>query len=92
LEFRAVLGTFVLVFLAELGDKTQLTTMLLAAKGSPHSVFVGALLAMALSVLLGVLAGNFTTQLLPTRVIHGFAGVLFIALGGLLLVGCFRGA
>lgn len=83
-----MIGTFTVIFLAELGDKTQLTTMLLAAQSrSPASVFVGAVMALALSSLLGVLFGEFVTKLVPVRVIHGVAGVMFIVLGGLLLAG-----
>lgn len=88
LNFRILISTFSLIFLAELGDKTQLATMMLAAQSkSPVSVFVGAAMALALTSLLGVMVGEFITDLVPARVIHSVAGVGFIVLGGLLLMG-----
>ena len=58
--WKIILTTFGLVFIAELGDKTQLSTMLLASKTkTPLSVFVGAACALVLSSLLGVFAGGF---------------------------------
>ena len=74
-------------FFAELGDKTQLTTMILAAQSrSPVAVFVGAALALAVSAL-GVLLGEFVTRVVPTRYIHFGAGVAFMAIGALLISG-----
>jgi putative Ca2+/H+ antiporter (TMEM165/GDT1 family) len=78
--------TFGLVFLAELGDKTQLTTMMVAAESSsPVSVFLGAVLALTLSTLLGVLLGSFLNQTIPPQYIKTGAGLAFIIIGGLLV-------
>ena len=85
---------FASVFLAELGDKTQLATLLFAsdARRSPALVFVAAAAALCLSTaiacLLGSLAGQYLTRV-PLKLI---AGVGFIAIGVWTLYGYFRGA
>ena len=88
MELRTIFGTLALIFLAELGDKTQLTTMLLAAQShSPWSVFIGAALALTLTSLLGMLAGQALMAVVPVRIIKMVAGGAFVLLGGLLLTG-----
>lgn len=83
-----MLSTFGLIFLAELGDKTQLTTMMLAAQSdSATAVFVGAAVALVLSALLGVVFGEAITRVVPQQYIHIGAGVAFIGLGLLLVTG-----
>lgn len=85
---RAILSTFLLVFIAELGDKTQLATMLLSAKSnSVVPVFIGASLALVCSSLIGVLAGTYLTRYIPPNLIQSCAGVLFIFMGILILMG-----
>lgn len=85
---KAFLTTFGLVFLAELGDKTQLATMLLVSQGqSAKTVFLGAASALVLSSLLGVFAGSWLVKLFPPNVLQTGAGIAFIAIGALLLVG-----
>lgn len=86
--WKTVLTTFGLVFLAELGDKTQLATMLLAARSeSPLSVFLGSATALVMSSLVGVLAGGIVTRLVPQHYIELGAGVAFVVLGLLLITG-----
>ena len=88
MDWKVILTTLGLIFVAELGDKTQLTTMMLAAQSdSAISVFVGAALALCLSALLGVVFGEVITRVIPTSVIHLGAGVAFIGLGILLVLG-----
>ena len=85
---KAILYTFFLVFIAELGDKTQLATMLLSAKSnSVWPVFIGASIALVLSSLLGVIAGAYITKLIPPHVIQYAAGILFIIMGIAILTG-----
>jgi putative Ca2+/H+ antiporter (TMEM165/GDT1 family) len=90
---RALITMFITIFIAELGDKTQLATMLFAAeKKTPAlTVFVasaGALvLGAALSVLLGMMAGKFLEQW-PLKLI---AGIGFLVIGGFAIVDYFRG-
>ncbi len=86
--WKTVLTTFGLVFLAELGDKTQLATMLLVAQNkSPLGVFLGSASALVASSLVGVLAGAVLTRLIPPSYIQIGAGVAFILIGALLVTG-----
>ena len=82
-SFGAVfLTTFTTVFLAELGDKTQLAALLLSAEsGKPVLVFVGASLALISSSLVGVLLGRWLSRVLPPQQLERLAGILMIGLG-----------
>jgi len=82
-SFGAVfLTTFTTVFLAELGDKTQLAALLLSAEsGRPVLVFIGASLALISSSLVGVLLGRWLSRVLPPQQLERLAGILMIALG-----------
>ena len=81
--FGAVfLTTFTTVFLAELGDKTQLAALLLSAEsGRPVIVFIGASLALISSSLVGVLLGRWLARVLPPQQLERLAGILMIGLG-----------
>lgn len=72
------------VFVAELGDKTQLATMLFAAKGevSRWQVFAAAAAALVVSTALGVFAGRFVTEFVSEVWLHRIAGVAFLMIGG----------
>ncbi len=86
--FNTFWTTFLTVFLAELGDKTQLATFLLAAKSSHRGlVFLGAAVALVTSSALGVLAGKLVGEYLPLSWIRLASGILFILLGLLILWG-----
>lgn len=86
--WKLILSTFFLVFLAELGDKTQLATMLLAARSSsPGSVFIGAALALVMSSLVGVMAGTAITRIIPPQCMQQAAGAAFVVLGVMLILG-----
>lgn len=77
-----------MIFLAELGDKTQLATLMLSARGhSPLPVFAGAALALVVLTLISALAGDAVAHALPLRLLHLVAGVAFVAIGVLLLFG-----
>ena len=78
--FLTVFGT---VFLAELGDKTQLATLLFAAKGEnpKWTVFAAASLALVATSALGVLAGTAISQHVSPKVLSWLAGLGFIAIG-----------
>lgn len=85
---KGILYTFFLVFIAELGDKTQLATMLLSAKSnSVMPVFIGASLALVCSSIIGVFAGAYLSKYVPPNYIQNTAGVLFILMGALILSG-----
>jgi putative Ca2+/H+ antiporter (TMEM165/GDT1 family) len=75
-------STATTVFLAELGDKTQLAALLLSAQsGRPFTVFVGASLALICSSLVGVLLGRWLSTVMPAHQLERAAGVLMVALG-----------
>lgn len=78
--FLTVLGT---VFIAELGDKTQLATMLFAAdrEVSKFTVFLAASAALVLASALGVLAGSALSEFINEKILHYIAGVGFVAIG-----------
>jgi putative Ca2+/H+ antiporter (TMEM165/GDT1 family) len=79
---------FGLIFLAELGDKTQLATLMLSANGRrPVPVFLGAALALVVVTLISSLLGDVVGRTLPVRMIHTAAGLGFLVLGGLLISG-----
>ena len=80
---RLLATVFATVFLAELGDKTQLATVLYAADAanSRWAVFVGAAAALVCSAALGVLAGGLVSQYLHPRVLSWIAGIGFVAIG-----------
>lgn len=88
MDVRPLLVTFGLVFLAELGDKTQLTTMMLAAQSrSTVLVFSGAAAALVLTSFLGVAFGEAITRLVPAQTIRLASGAAFVLVGGFLLLG-----
>ena len=80
---KTLLVIFGSVLLAELGDKTQLATMLFATDKSvrPVQVFVAAASALVLSTLLAVLFGSLVTRVIPASSLKLIAGLAFIAVG-----------
>ncbi|MCD6558359.1 UPF0016 family protein [Thermococci archaeon] len=82
-----VIYVFIAIFLAELGDKTQLATMAFAAKYGWAKAFIGAILGLALVNLLGAFIGDKIGDALPLEIIHKGAGVLFIVFGVLMILG-----
>ncbi len=87
MDWKLLASTFAAVFLAEMGDKTQLATMSLAAGGSRWAVFVGAALALVLTSAVAVLAGEVVARVVPPIWIRRGAGLLFLVLGALYLFG-----
>ncbi|MBX3616934.1 TMEM165/GDT1 family protein [Nitrosomonas sp.] len=83
MEYKILLTVFVTVFIAELGDKTQLATLLFAAdkEVSKLTVFVGASLALIATSAIGVLAGSFISEHISAKYLHYLAGVGFIVIG-----------
>ncbi|MFN5194197.1 MAG: TMEM165/GDT1 family protein [Cyanobacteriota bacterium] len=75
-------STATTVFLAELGDKTQLAALLLSAEsGRPVVVFIGASLALICSSLVGVLLGRWLSTLMEPHQLERAAGILMVSLG-----------
>ena len=76
-------SAFALIFLAELGDKTQLAVAGLASTQAVLPVWVGGTLALAFTSALGVWAGQTLLRRLPVHVLHRVSGILFLALAAL---------
>ena len=83
MDIRLFLTVISTVFFAELGDKTQLATMLYAAKspGSRWTVFAGSAIALVLASGLGVLAGEVVSRTVDARTLSRIAGAGFVAIG-----------
>lgn len=75
-----VAATFLLIFLAEFGDKTQIAVAGLGSTSEPSAVWAGATAALAVTSVLGVLAGRKLLKRLPLKWIHRISGVLFLLL------------
>ncbi len=82
-----ILAIFVAIFLAELGDKTQIATMAFASKYGWKTAFFGAILGLAAVNIIGALIGDKLGEMLPTAMIHKIAGVIFIVFGVLMIAG-----
>jgi len=83
MDLRLFATVFTTIFIAELGDKTQLATLLYAADAShpKFTVFVAAAAALVLTSALGVLGGAIISELVSPKVIRWVAGSGFIAVG-----------
>lgn len=88
-----ILGSaFLMIFLAELGDKTQISTFAFASESrSPLSVFLGAALALVLSSLIGVVLGGVVGKFVPERIMKFAAALVFLGFGAWTLVQAIRG-
>lgn len=83
MDWKIFLTIFAAVFIAELGDKTQLATMLFAAdkEANKYTVFVAASAALIVASALGVLAGTLLSEYINEKHLHYLAGVGFIGIG-----------
>ena len=83
MDIKILLTVFTVIFVAELGDKTQLATLLFAAdkEVSKLTVFAGASLALVVASGLGVLAGGVISQYISERYLNYLAGAGFVAIG-----------
>jgi len=88
MDWRVFGLVFVSVFVAELGDKTQLATMLFATDKeiSKLTIFIAASAALIVASGLGVLAGSLLSEYINEKYLHYIAGVGFIAIGAFTLV------
>jgi len=81
-----ILTAFLMILLAELGDKTQLVTTSLAAQhNAPLAVFTGSTLALWSVSLLGIFLGRQLIRVIPLATIHKAAAVLFLIFGAAVL-------
>ena len=88
MELKVFFTVFAAVFIAELGDKTQLATMLFAAdKGvSKWTVFLGASAALVVATAIGVIAGTLLSEFINEKYLNYLAGAGFILIGAFTLV------
>jgi putative Ca2+/H+ antiporter (TMEM165/GDT1 family) len=86
MDLKVLLTTFGMVFLAELGDKTQLATFAFAAGGKSRlAVFIGAAAALVLTSLIAVILGAAVSRVVPANYVKTGAGALFLILGAWML-------
>lgn len=82
MDWKLVATTFAAVFVAELGDKTQLATLSFASSGSSKlSVFLGSALALVATSALAVLGGEALSRVVSPLLLKRLAGALFVVLG-----------
>ena len=83
MDLKMLTTVFAAVFVAELGDKTQLATLLFATdrEVSGWTVFAGASAALVVASAIGVLAGSLLSQHVNPRYLHYLAGAGFVAIG-----------
>ena len=88
MELKVFFTVFAAVFIAELGDKTQLATMLFAAdkEVSKWTVFWGASAALIVATAIGVIAGTLLSEFINERYLNYIAGAGFILIGAVTLV------
>jgi len=87
MDLTLLISTFLTVFLAELGDKTQLATVALSGTSDrPLAVFLGSASALVLASLLGALAGGSVASVVPTQLLQLIASVGFLIIGIRLLL------
>lgn len=84
MDFKLLITVFATVFLAELGDKTQLATLLFASRpdSSLLTIFIAASLALVATSAIGVLAGAVISDYVEPKYLSYVAGVGFILIGG----------
>lgn len=88
MNWKVFIGAFLTIFLAELGDKTQLAVITMSSgAGSKWSVFWGACLALITITFIGVLVGDLVSRYIPTGWLHKIVAVAFILIGILMLTG-----
>ena len=82
MDFTLLISTFITVFLAELGDKTQLATVAISGTTNrPFAVFLGSATALVFASLLGAMAGGSMAALIPENLLQLLASVGFLIIG-----------
>lgn len=88
MDWKIFASAFITLFLAELGDKTQLAVITMTSSTeSKISVFLGASLALVAVTLIGVLFGGILSQYIPTEYLQKIVAVAFVVIGVLMLFG-----
>jgi putative Ca2+/H+ antiporter (TMEM165/GDT1 family) len=83
MDLKVLSTVFIAIFIAELGDKTQLATLLFAAdkQVSKSTVFIGAAAALILTSAIGVVAGGTISRYFSEKALHIVAGIGFVCIG-----------
>lgn len=90
MDFPLLFSVFTTVFLAELGDKTQIATFALSGStNKPYAVFLGSSFALICTSLIGALAGGSISNIVPEKYLEATAGIIFLYLGISLLLSTF---
>ena len=85
-----LLSTFITIFIAELGDKTQLATLTMSGTSNkPIAVFLGSSTALVLASLVGALAGGSISNFVPEIILKSIASITFFILGMRLFINSF---
>ncbi len=85
MDWKLLLSTFATIFVAELGDKTQLACVLTAADSrNPWTVFIGSSLALVATSFLGVVFAEFICNFVSPTIIKKVAAVAFVTMGALI--------
>ena len=88
MDWQVLLSTFALLFVAELGDKTQLAVISMTCKHDrPWAVFLGAAGALAVVTLLGVVGGQALCRIVPDEILKKVSSAAFIVMGLLMWFG-----
>lgn len=82
--------TFLLITVAEFGDKTQLAVVALSSTNSPVGVWLGSTLALGTTSALGVLAGRKLLKTIPLELLHKIGGVIFLMLSSVAIVKAYQ--
>ena len=86
-----LLSTFITIFIAELGDKTQLATLTISGTSNkPLAVFLGSSIALVFASLIGALAGGSISNFVPEIILKSIASVTFFIIGIRLFVQSFN--
>lgn len=92
MDWKNFILVFFALFLAELGDKTQLAVIgFTTAQKSPLLVFFASSLALVLTTFLAVIFGSTLLKIIPIKIIHLTAGLLLLSAGIFTLIQCLRG-
>lgn len=87
MDWKLFASTFAAIFLAEMGDKTQLATLSLSAGSSRWIVFAGAASALVATSAIAVVAGEAVARIVPAAWVRRGAGFVFLVLGAVYLLG-----
>ncbi len=88
MDWKVFLTTFGILFLAELGDKTQIAVITMTTQTArPLGVFLGATVALSLVTLLGVMFGHLIHQWVPILILKKVAASVFVAIGLVMFFG-----